>query len=277
MNPNLLKYKEWLIINGNTVNTVKCYLSCLEKYFSVYSDMNEDNINSFFLSLQDNHKPSTINTFKYSVMSYLEFINKDFRLPKNQKIEETPPDIITPEFFENTLIPKVKVLFTNPLKIMALLYFMFYTGIRRSDVLSIKRENINLDTREVMIQQKKTKCYTVSFLTDKAKDIIKSYFVSEAEIKNAFNIGYDNIGRIFKIISNEFPDIKLHPHTFRHSIATHMIKQGVKEFKIQSILGHKNLNSTMKYVHLDKDDIKKEFDELINKDYKVNKHDEKRI
>lgn len=277
MNQKLNKYKEWLIINGNTKNTITCYLSCLENYFSKYDEMTEDNTNSFFLSLQEKYKPSTINTIKYSIMSYLEFIRINIRLPKNQKIEETPPDVITPEFFENIIIPKVKVIFINPIKIMAILYFMFYTGIRRSDVLHIKRENIDLLNKKVLIQQKKTKTYTISYLTQKASNIIKSYFASEPEDINAFNIGYDNIGKIFDKIDQCFPDINIHPHTFRHSIATHMVTQGVPDSKIQVILGHKSFNSTKHYIHFNEADIHKVFKELIDKDYIEKKDEQKRI
>jgi site-specific recombinase XerD len=53
-------------------------------------------------------------------------------------------------------------------------------------------------------------------------------------------------------------------HTFRHTIATHLIQSGMSLMHVQEFLGHETLNATLKYVHLNVKDLQREYNRTFN-------------
>ena len=73
-------------------------------------------------------------------------------------------------------------------------------------------------------------------------------------------IGRCMVFRLFQAYAKlaQLPPEKRHPHVLKHSIASHLVAKQVEVLKIQRWLGHKSINSTLKYTHLaqaDQDDL----------------------
>jgi len=262
------RYKNWLLINGASQNTVINYLSRLKKFFAYTNtqNINQEIINQFFLYLKETHSPSSINTFKYALHSYFILFKKiDMELPKNHKVEKTDPEFITKEFFEKEIIPLVEKIFRSPLQVKAILYFMFFTGIRRSDIEKVIRNDIDLEKRTAQISMQKTKERITVMFTDKAKKVFKEYFNSEPEETNAFNTTSIAVKKMFEKMNKHCKEKNLYPHLFRHSSATHMLDCDMNILSIQKLLGHRSINSTMRYAHINMKKIKEEYDQKVNK------------
>lgn len=259
------KYKNWLIVNGNSDTTIVAYIQRVTNFLSKISinNIDEEQITNYLLDLKKNNSPSTVNGYRCAIKSLLEYLKKDIKVPKQLKIERKLPEFITKETFENEVIKVVECICHKPLKIKAILYFMFFTGIRESEIVSLNRKNINLEKRTAKIYNKKGKSEKIVLFTKKVKDIISNYFSTENEITNAFNTSTNAINKMFKKLKPYFKDINLHAHLFRHSYATHLRNEGFSIEDIKELLGHKNIQSTMIYAHANIKKIKEKYDKKI--------------
>jgi site-specific recombinase XerD len=56
--------------------------------------------------------------------------------------------------------------------------------------------------------------------------------------------------------------VDIHPHTFRHSFAIHLVRSGMDLRRLQLLLGHSNLNTTQKYAQVREDNIREAYDAI---------------
>jgi len=257
------KYKDWLSINGCAEKTILNYIHRIKKFLKKVKleDINEENINKFFIELKRQYSPSTINGYKQTIKSFLKFLKKDINLPKNERIEETIPETIDEKFFKNNIIPVAECIFSNSIKVKAILYFMFYTGLRVGEIGNIKREHIDLENRTAKIIKRKNKKSLIIFFSKEVKNIIENYFKLEAEQENAFNIKTESIQSMFKKLKKHIKEINLHPHLFRHSFAVMTLKRGADIKRVGQLLGHKQLRTTERYAQLKNEDLQRSYDE----------------
>ncbi len=260
------KYKAWLSSNGASENTVNSYIESIGKVLKSIKleELNEENIINYILELSKTHKTTTVNKYKSTLRSFVIFLNKDIRIPKDKTIESRLPEYITEKYFEKKIIPVVESIFTKPLKVKAILYFMFYSGLRFEEVLNLKRKDINLKEGIIKVYRKKNKKERLTMITNtKAKAIIKMYFSTDTEKDNAFNETKHSLKYKFRTLKLYFKDIKFKPHLLRHSFATHLITKGANITDIKYLLGHSNIQTTMIYAHVEIEGLKKRINKLI--------------
>lgn len=257
----LKKFEQWLILNGCSSLV---YLPKIKELLNITSNLSEDIINNFiFNKRQEGLSSETLNIYLKSIKAYLKFNKEEFSIPKYFKPPKKLPDFFTLEFLEKEILPIIKDLFSkDELRIRILLLFMFYTGLRKSEMYLLKRKDFNFDKKELKVYIPKTKEERLIPLNDKIMKLLKEYFNLESEINNAFNLGAGSIDYIFNLLKPNFPEIKLRPHLFRHSFATHLLNKKFNIREVSSLLGHKNIETTMRYLGLDIDNIKQRFNEI---------------
>lgn len=246
------KYKDWLLISGKSWSTAQNYICRIDKVLNKIpeTEFNSETLTAFLRDLQKDNAISTVNSYLIAIISYLKFIKKEAVLPKFLRDIKTLPKSFDEKEFEHIIDVLSSALNRDFLKYKALLYFLFYTGIRISEIDTLKRSHFELDKKIAKIYVAKTKEERMVVYTENTKDALKEYFDSDEEQENAFNVNSNAVKQRMKDWKKYFPEINLHPHLFRHSFAVHCLIKGVDLLTVSRLLGHKNTKTTERYLGL---------------------------
>lgn len=161
----------------------------------------------------------------------------------------------------------------KPLRDKTIFELLYATGVRCSELVNIKLNDIDFENKLIRVYGKGRKERLVLF-GDKAKTKLIEYINEERQASEDLNeaLFHNNrneiltsrsIQRIIEMF-RKFLQIerKITPHKLRHSFATHMLNQGVDLRIVQELLGHKTLSSTEKYTHVTMTELSKVCDDL---------------
>lgn len=146
--------------------------------------------------------------------------------------------------------------------IMELLYA---TGVRVSELVNMKIKDIDLDNKSINIIGKGSK-ERIVFFNDVCYKYLKLFISESLKIRkcdyliinhNGEKITTRGIRMIINQIIEKTSIIKnIHPHTLRHSFATHLLNNGCDLLTVQELLGHSSISTTGIYTHVSTDHIK---------------------
>lgn len=170
--------------------------------------------------------------------------------------------------------------------------FLYASGLRIAEAGSLLESNIDLEHRFVYVPEGKGNIPRTAFLTGYTADVMRLYLEKGRSIvmgsysrKNSrllFGAGKARIGSVLneelREVCNELEIPVITSHGFRHSLGTHLLRNGCDMRYIQVILGHESLNSTQIYTRVEKDDLRNSIDEFHPRQYKqIEKEAEKCI
>lgn len=161
------------------------------------------------------------------------------------------------------------------LRIRTLTELLLATGMRISECLSINKEDVDWENKEIVIIGKGNKQRTV-FLTDRSINWLRMYLLKRTDNNPALFVTFGDNKRLTRFdLSKQFRrhsknlniKTKLHPHLFRHTMATWMLHSGADITFIQAILGHSNIQTTAQYyLGTDKQAIKEAHNKYLRFD-----------
>lgn len=146
---------------------------------------------------------------------------------------------------------------------------MYGTGVRVSELVNIKLDDIDYDNKSIRILGKGS-YERIVFYGDYVSELLDTYINGfrkellhgKQNIYLLLNKNGDNITSrgIEKIIDNIIKEtsikVKVSPHTLRHTFATHLLDNGCDLRSVQELLGHKNINTTEVYTHVTSERLK---------------------
>ncbi len=231
----------------------------LRKFLSV---LTEKNLHKRSLSRK-------ISTLK----SFFKFMLKEGEIKKNPatsliypRLDKPLPKFLTEEQMLKVLaLPKGDDVMT--LRDKAILEFLYSTGARVSELVSLKKENIDLISGITKVKGKGRKERLLP-LGEPAITSIREYFDKRTDNNPFFLINKrtktltDRGVRLIvdKYIKKGALALKISPHTFRHSFATHLLNRGADLRSVQELLGHSSISTTQIYTHLTIDALKKVYE-----------------
>ena len=146
--------------------------------------------------------------------------------------------------------------------IMELLYA---TGIRVSELINIKIEDINITCKSIKVFGKGRK-ERIVFFNNICKDLLEEYIKESNDIRkedyliiNQKGNGITTRGIAF-IMDNVIKETSIkknvHPHILRHTFATHLLNNGCDLLTVQELLGHESISTTGIYTHVTMDHVR---------------------
>ncbi len=272
MQYNFLNYVKINLAKG----TYCCYKNHLDysiKYFNDNDIFDSEEINldvlSNFINYQKNRcvKNSTINKRLKPLKLMYRFNNildNEIFLQKKLKEDKKTFPVLSKNEMEklNNYLLSNKLAFRNVL----LIRLLIDTGVRLNEVLNIKVKNINFDTSSIYLDITKTKQSRYVYFTKNTLKLLVEYILKNKLTKEnkLFCLTSSGVLSMFYRIKKTLNFIEFHPHMLRHGLATNLNKKGMSVFEIQLIMGHTNVATTQRYIHLDQDDIYNKYCQLMN-------------
>ncbi|MEG0277271.1 MAG: tyrosine recombinase XerC [Coprobacillus sp.] len=221
-----------------------------------------------------NHKISCMRGF-YRFLQREEYLDDNpFMLVDSLKVPQTNPDFLYIDEMMG-LLDSIDVSSLLGRRNQAMLELMYASGLRCSEVVNLTLQQIDFNRQLLLIHGKGNKDRYVPF-HEFAGKCLKDYIDSERnELMSAKHethsyVFVNKFGRkmtnrgiedvVNRITLNYDATKKIHPHTFRHSFATHLLEQGVDIRVVQELLGHSNLSTTQVYTHVTNQHLKEVYD-----------------
>ncbi|AWS00041.1 site-specific tyrosine recombinase/integron integrase [Metallosphaera hakonensis] len=139
----------------------------------------------------------------------------------------------------------------------ALISLLVDTGLRSSELLSIRVSDVNLEKMTIIVKETKNGEERIVFFTSRSANLLKQYlkkYKRDYESK-LFDISYQALYKLVKRLGNKIGIPWLRPHILRHTFATNAIRKGVPLPAVQRLMGHKDIKTTQIYTHLITDDL----------------------
>lgn len=238
---------------GKDIKRIDYFL--LRKFLSVLS---EKKLNKRTLSRK-------ISTMK----SFFKFMLRESLIKSNPassliypRLDKPLPNFLTEKEVGNMLkLPKGGELLV--LRDKAILEFLYSTGARVSEMVSLKKENVDFVSGIAKVRGKGRKERLLP-LGEPALNSLKNYIDKRGDSNPSLFLnkrggtltdrGVRDI--IYRYMKKAATVSKVSPHTFRHSFATHLLNRGADLRSVQELLGHSSISTTQVYTHLTIDSLK---------------------
>jgi Site-specific recombinase XerD len=221
------------------------------------------------------YSKSTINKAKITLSRSILTANKSGLL--SRKLETfSRDDLIVPnaptkEVKALTVLEQEKVIqaLTGTIHEKAFL-FLFHTGVRKAELMELKRSDYDLASNTIKIQKSKTNSGIRTIpLSRHAKEIIKFQLSLPKETPYIFNnskgkqLKKSTIDKAVKKVREVSGVESFACHVCRHTFATRAIERGMNVKALSAVLGHRDVGFTMRqYVHADDKFIRDEMEKL---------------
>ena len=258
---NILQLINYLdSININDIKSVKYetirgYLSYLHenKYKSKSISRMISSMRSFFKYLKGE------NTITNNPMTLISNPKLEKKLPKYLTINEVEKILNAPDLNDKIGIRDAFIL-----------ELLYVSGIRVSELVNIKLNDIEESQRRIKILGKGNKERYVLY-GSRCSELLKKYISVRSNFlkypndylilsKTGRKINTREIRNIINRIKTKAGiSISISPHTFRHTFATHMLNEGADLRTVQELLGHENLSTTTIYTHLTNEKLRRTY------------------
>jgi integrase/recombinase XerD len=275
-------------LSENTIISYKNDLNSLFRFLQKWNITDPSEISSFqlteFFKALDKTGLSSTTAARYfsSIKSFFKYLYQNKYLQENPverlgspKLSKNLPVVLSVEEMDS-IIKLPNVCTKLGMRDKALLELLYACGTRVSETTNLKISDLFLEEEVIRVLGKGSKERLVpigsSAIHWVEEYLLKSRPLLEKKLQSENILFLNNRGKklsrmgVWKIIDKYSKEAEIkkevHPHTFRHSFATHLLEGGADLRAVQEMLGHADISTTQIYTHIDRDFIKQ-----VHKDF----------
>ncbi len=263
------------------LNKLTVFLSSIRK--SSITEVSKDDIRKFLHEVASTNSEVTRARKLSSIKSFFKYLTREGIIEANPaadvdrpKLPEREPSYLTPEEYHRLLATiKLKATPYYCLRDLAIVITFLGTGIRLSELVGLKLDNLNLQQAQesIRVRGKGNKERTIPLNLEVVNALTK-YFKKRPEVASKFifisRLG-DGIssGGVYHLIKHYLKEAEINKekvgvHSLRHTFATSLLNnKNVNLVHIQQLLGHKKIETTRRYLHINDLDLRNAVNSLM--------------
>jgi len=259
-------------------NDLNIFITFLTDYgITDFSEVDNKALLEFFNRKEQSEKETTTNARCISALKgFFKFLENSSYIKKNPMDKIEPPRIIRkpPEVLAFSEIEK---LLDQPdtedklgLRDKAMLELFYSSGLRISELINIRVADLFFEDEVIRVLGKGSKeriipvgSSAIKWVTEylvRSRPLLEKKSLSKNIVflnRNGKKLSRMGIWKLLKAYSKDAGIEKdVHPHTLRHSFATHLVEGGADLRAVQEMLGHSDISTTQIYTHVDRDFVK---------------------
>lgn len=255
----LEQFRDYLKRKGATTNTITAYTASVRLFFSLYSEINVSNLQSYKTFLLEHFKPNTVNTRIFGINQYIEGLNSDptlklesYKLPSVKRQQQPFLDnVISKQDYERL---KRSLKRDRNMFWYFVVRFLAATGARISELIQIKVEHVRIGCMDLYSKGGKLRriyfpeklCIEMlSWLELQGKD---SGFIFVNQ--KGHQMTPRGISSQLKVLAVRYhiPPETVYPHSFRHRFAKNFLGKFNDITLLADLMGHESIETTRIYL-----------------------------
>lgn len=260
-------------IEGKSENTIRYYNDVIGTFVSRLDrrlhEVTAFNIRLYLSMYKEQRKVNnrTLENMRKVLSSFFSWLYDEEFIPHNpcRAVKQIKYDKVIRKPYSGEELEKLKNACTNA-RDLALVHFLYATGCRVSEVVSVDIADVNFLSRELVVYGKGGKERTV-YLTQVAVMYLQEYISGRKDDSKAVFVGKGSkriqknaIESILKRLGKRAGVENVHPHRFRRTLATELIDRGAALQDVQRILGHEDIRTTQVYVYVQQRNVKNTYE-----------------
>ena len=267
---NVKNYSNYTIINYE--KDIEQFLDYLEtKKITSFKNVSYEVLREYLVYLNNaKYKNKTISRIISTLRSLFNYLESEKIIDINPTILISNPkkEIRLPEFLSINEIEQlinIKIENKYDLRNILIIELLYSTGIRVSEAINIKTNDIDEYNKRIKVLGKGNKERYVLY-GSKFEELYNEYKKTFSDINNNYLLLSHNNKKLTesmvrkilnKVALKANLNKHIYPHMLRHTCATHMLNNGAELLSVKELLGHKNISTTGIYTHVTNDRLRK--------------------
>lgn len=258
-------------LEGCSERTIRYYRVTVRHFLSTTSSpirrITTDEIRQYLVDYQsrNNCGKITVDNVRRNMSSFFSWLEEEDYILKSpmRRIHKIKTKVEVKETISDENIEKMRDSCTE-LRDVAIIDLLYSTGMRVGELVNLNIQDLNLEQRECVVYGKGDKERRVYF-DAKAKLHLREYINSRTDGGDALFVSLSaphNRLRIsgvemrLRALGRKLNLPRIHPHKFRRTMATRAIDKGMPIEQVQKILGHSQIDTTLRYAIVNQTNVK---------------------